>query len=181
MAKKNDEACEMAKTVFDKALGHEDTALLGSLAYSLRTPALKENKELLSVAVKAAEANVKILGESDFNAVTSAMDTYLAAGESAKANASAVKAIAAAKLPYHISALLRSPIVKDNKELLGGVLKAAETQLKEAGQSNYAQIMTWLTPIWLSVTKRKPKSMSRRPFRLPKQRPRSPCCWHHRS
>jgi thiol-disulfide isomerase/thioredoxin len=141
LAKKNDEACQMAKDVLAKAQSHEDTALLGSLAYSLRSPDMKENKELLNVAVSAAEANVKLLGETDFNAVSNATETHFAAGDKAKATAYAAKAIAAAKLTYHISSLLNSPVVKDNKELLAEVLKAAEAQLKDAGESNYMALM----------------------------------------
>ena len=88
----------------------------------------------VNVAVNAAEANVKLLGESDFNAVSNATETHFAAGDKAKAASYATKAVAAAKMPYQISSLLRSPVVKDNKDLLAGVLKAADQVATRAGQ-----------------------------------------------
>ncbi len=137
LAKKYDEACRMAKDALAKAVNQGDTATLGLLAYSLRALGVKENKDLAAVAVQAVEANLKIIGDSDYSALTNAIETHLAVGDSAKAGAYAAKAIAAAKTPFQISRLLESPAVKDNKELLAGVLKAAEAQLKDAGDLTY--------------------------------------------
>jgi len=140
-AKKTDEACQVAKDVLDRAVSHEDTSMLNGLAFSLRAPALRENKEMGTIAIKAAEANLKLLGENDYGAEFSAAETHFAVGDKSKARGHAAKAIGAIDKPYQIPGLLRSEVVKGDKELLGQVLKSAEAALAKAGDSDTGALM----------------------------------------
>jgi thiol-disulfide isomerase/thioredoxin len=92
---KVDEAKQLAEALVKKAIEREDAPALHQVSALLRLGAGKESKELLAVAVKAAEAMVRVAGE-DATAQINLASTYLVAGEKSKARQSARKAIKAA-------------------------------------------------------------------------------------
>lgn len=91
--KKYDEAKAVATKLVDKAVKQSDPTVLSTVASILRGPAAKENKDLLAVAVKAADALVTVVGDKDVSALMTASGTYEAAGDKAKAVEFAKKAI----------------------------------------------------------------------------------------
>lgn len=88
------EAKEYAEATVAKGIKQKDVRLL-TLAYSiLRND--KESKESLALAVRAAEACVRIDGEKDAQSLLNLADAYLVGGDKAKAKEYARRAIEAA-------------------------------------------------------------------------------------
>ena len=90
------EAKKVAEAVMAKAVAQENPSSLLQVAALLRLGPGKEHKELLAVAVKAAETAVRITGEKDAGALIDLAESHLAAGDKAKARDYARKAVAAA-------------------------------------------------------------------------------------
>ena len=87
-----DEAKKVAETVVAKAIEHEDPASLSQVCSFLRRDPRKETKDLLAIAVKAAEASARMTGDHDVRALIDLAETYCAAGDHAKAKEVAGKA-----------------------------------------------------------------------------------------
>lgn len=92
-----DEAQKMAEGLVEQATKQDDTTLLRTVSSVLRSPAGKEHKNLITIAVKAAEAMVKAAGENDALALVNLADTYFVAGDKARAKEFGKKAMAAAE------------------------------------------------------------------------------------
>jgi thiol-disulfide isomerase/thioredoxin len=90
------EAKAVAEAVMAKAVAQENPSSLLQVSALLRNGPGKEHKELLAVAVKAAEAAVRLTGEKDAGALLDLAESHLAVGDKAKAQDSARKAVAAA-------------------------------------------------------------------------------------
>jgi thiol-disulfide isomerase/thioredoxin len=90
------EARKMAEGVIAKAVKQENGSVLGSVAGALRGPAAKGDKDLLALAVTAAEAGVKVAGEKDAFALWQLAETHFAAGDKAKAREAGARAVGAA-------------------------------------------------------------------------------------
>lgn len=95
-AKNYAEAKKFAEGVIAKALKQEDTAILQTVSAALRSPAAREQKELVSLALDAAQASLKMAGEKDVQALMSVADTHFALGNRAQARAFGAKALDAA-------------------------------------------------------------------------------------
>lgn len=95
-AKKTDAAKVLAEALIAKGLKTEDPGVLRSVSGALSTPDAKEHKELLALAVKAAESGVKLAGEKDAVALYFLAEAYFANGDKKKAQEFGVKAVAAA-------------------------------------------------------------------------------------
>jgi thiol-disulfide isomerase/thioredoxin len=93
---KVDEAKKLAEALVKKAVDREDAPGLHQVSALLRLGPGKESKELLAVAVKAAEAMVRVAGDKDATALLNLASTYSVAGEQDKAKQYARKAIKAA-------------------------------------------------------------------------------------
>jgi thiol-disulfide isomerase/thioredoxin len=93
---KDGEAKEYAEAIVLKAIKHDDRPILGMVSALLRLGDGKESKELLAVAVKAAEAELRIAGDKDALALLNLASTYFVAGNKAKAKEYAHKAVGAA-------------------------------------------------------------------------------------
>jgi tetratricopeptide (TPR) repeat protein len=91
-----DEAKELAEALVKEAIEQDDAPALHQVSSLLRLGPGKESKELLAVAVKAAEAMVRVAGDNDATALLNLASTYSVAGEKAKARQHARKAIKAA-------------------------------------------------------------------------------------
>jgi thiol-disulfide isomerase/thioredoxin len=89
-------AKEVAAIVISKAIKQENPSALRQVAGLLRNGPGKENKELLAVAVKAAEAAVRLTGEKDGPALLDLAETYFAIGHRTRAKEYARKAVEAA-------------------------------------------------------------------------------------
>jgi hypothetical protein len=90
------EAKEYAEGLVARAVKRGDRLTLSMVASILRLGDGKESKELLAVAVKAAEAEVGLTDEKDAQALINLANAYVAAGDAAKAKESARKAVEAA-------------------------------------------------------------------------------------
>jgi thiol-disulfide isomerase/thioredoxin len=106
-AKKYDEAQKIAAEVVDKATKQGDPTALGAVARALASPDAKDQKELTAMAVKAADAGVKLAGDKDLGALLSAADAHFGAGDKAKAREYGAKAVAAAANPQQKAAIER--------------------------------------------------------------------------
>ncbi|MBY0457556.1 MAG: hypothetical protein K2V38_09485, partial [Gemmataceae bacterium] len=91
-----DEAKKEAEALIAKGLKTEDTGVLRTVAGALGSPAAKDNKELLALAVKAAEAGVKLAGDKDAIALYYLAEAHFASGDTAKAKEFGAKAVEAA-------------------------------------------------------------------------------------
>jgi thiol-disulfide isomerase/thioredoxin len=91
--KKFDDAKATATKLIAKAVKQSDPLPLQQVAAIMRSPTAAGNKDLLAVAVKAADALVTVAGDKDLNALMTASATYDAAGDKAKAVELAKKAI----------------------------------------------------------------------------------------
>jgi hypothetical protein len=91
------EAKEYAEALVARAVKRGDRLTLSMVASILRLGDGKENKELLAVAVKAAEAEARLAGGADALALINLANTYAAAGDAARAKESARKATEAAE------------------------------------------------------------------------------------
>jgi thiol-disulfide isomerase/thioredoxin len=108
------EAKEFAEAVVAKAIAHDDSAALGMVSSILRLGDGKESKELMAVAVKAAEAKVRMDGDKDARALINLASTYFVAVDNVKAEEYARKAVEAAAGE---SAELRQYIEQEAKKL----------------------------------------------------------------
>jgi tetratricopeptide (TPR) repeat protein/thiol-disulfide isomerase/thioredoxin len=79
------EVKKFAEAVIAKAIEQENPMSLAQVAALLRNGSGKESRELMAVAVKAAEAHVRMAGDQDVLALIELADTYRAVGERAKA------------------------------------------------------------------------------------------------
>jgi thiol-disulfide isomerase/thioredoxin len=95
-AKKTDEAKKFAEEVLARAIKQDDPLPPNTVALALRTQG-KDDKELLSVALKASEAGLKIAGDKDARAILGVAEAHFALGDKAKAKEFGAKAIAAAE------------------------------------------------------------------------------------
>ena len=91
-AGKVDEAKKFAEAMIGKAIGQEDPVSLSVVSTFLRRGQGEESKELLAVAVKAAEARAQLAGDRDVRALIDLADTYAAVGDKADARKYARKA-----------------------------------------------------------------------------------------
>ncbi|HKB02037.1 MAG TPA: TlpA disulfide reductase family protein [Gemmataceae bacterium] len=91
------EAKEYAERLMARAVERGDRLTLSMVASILRLGDGKESKELLAVAVRAAEAESRLAGGADALALISLANTYAVAGDAAKAKESARKAVEAAE------------------------------------------------------------------------------------
>jgi thiol-disulfide isomerase/thioredoxin len=90
------EAKKVAEAVVARAVEQDNPSGLGQVAALLRNGPGKESKELLAVAVKAAEAAVRVAGAKDPHALIDLAETYFASGDPARAREYARKAAEAA-------------------------------------------------------------------------------------
>ena len=95
-AKKTDEAKKAAEALIAKSVKLDDPMPLRSLSMTLRGPDAKDNKELLALSLKAAEAALKMAGEKDAIALYFVAEAQFANGDKAKAKDFGAKAVAAA-------------------------------------------------------------------------------------
>jgi thiol-disulfide isomerase/thioredoxin len=96
-SKQYDTAKKFAGDVMAKAVKRDDSMALRTVSAALRSPAVKETKELAALSVKAAEASLKIAGDKDAIALYNVAESYFAAGDTAKAKEYGQKAVAAAE------------------------------------------------------------------------------------
>jgi thiol-disulfide isomerase/thioredoxin len=104
------EAKEYAEALVAKAVERKDVQTLGMASALLRGGDGKESRELLAVAVRAAEAVVLIDGGSDARSLIALADAYFVVGDKAKAREHARKAKEAANVE---SAALKEEIGKE--------------------------------------------------------------------
>ena len=90
------DAKKRAEVAIDKATKFDDTMVLRGLAGALRSPAAKDQKELLALSLKAAEAVLASAGDKSVGALVGVALSHHAAGNADKAADFAKKAIAAA-------------------------------------------------------------------------------------
>ena len=96
-AKKVDEAKKAIEEVVAKAVKQEDPSPLRGIVGTLIGPGAKDNKELTALAVKSAEAMLKLSGEKDAIALYFTAEAHFANGDKAKAQEFGAKAVAAAE------------------------------------------------------------------------------------
>jgi thiol-disulfide isomerase/thioredoxin len=96
-SKKYDEAKKSAEALIAKGIKQEDPIVLRTVSSVLRSPAAKDQKDLLTLSVKAAEAGVKVAGDKDAMALLNVAESYFATGDKAKAQEYGKKALAAAE------------------------------------------------------------------------------------
>jgi len=95
-AKKYDQVKAEAEKLIARAVKQDDPTLLRSVSGALRGPDAKDQKELIKLAVEAAETGVKVAGDKDPIALFGVAQAHLAAGDKDKAKEYGQKAIAAA-------------------------------------------------------------------------------------
>ena len=95
-AKKIDEAKKAAEMLIAKGIKTEDPGVLRTVSGALRSPSAKDNKELLALSLKAAEAALKLAGEKDAIALYFVAEAHFANGDKAKAKDFGARAVAAA-------------------------------------------------------------------------------------
>lgn len=95
--KQYDKAKKFAGDVMAKAVKHDDAIALRTVSAAMRTPAVKEKKELTALSVKAAEASLKLAGDKDAMSLYNLAESYFAAGDTAKAKQYGQKALTAAE------------------------------------------------------------------------------------
>jgi len=94
-AKKPDEAKKLAKQILEAAAKYDDTNAMFSVSASLRTA--KDDKDLLALAIEAAETMLKAAGEKDLRALFCMAEAQFAGGDKEKAKQYLKKAIDAAE------------------------------------------------------------------------------------
>jgi thiol-disulfide isomerase/thioredoxin len=92
-AKKFDEARALAEKVLSEGIDQEDSYLLRGMASALRNPAVKEDKGLSSMTVKAAEAFLKCAGEKDLGAILGVAEACAFVGDMEKRKEYGKKAV----------------------------------------------------------------------------------------
>lgn len=108
------EAKEYADALIGKAVKQKDVEVLGMVSAILRNGDGKESRELLALAVKAAEAEVLIDGGSEARSLIDLADAHFVSGDKAKAREFARKAKEAANAE---SAALKEYIGKEASRL----------------------------------------------------------------
>jgi hypothetical protein len=103
--KKTDEAKKFAEEVLARALKRDDDMALRMLSGALRAPAVKDQKDLAELSLKAAEAGVKVAGDKDAMALMNLAETHFALGNKAKAKEYGGMAVAAASNPQQKQAI----------------------------------------------------------------------------
>jgi thiol-disulfide isomerase/thioredoxin len=91
-----DEAKKLAEAVMARAITQENPSALIQVSSLLRLGPGKKSKELLAVAVKAAEEAVYLAGDQDARALINLASSYFQAGDRNKAGEYGRKAVAAA-------------------------------------------------------------------------------------
>jgi hypothetical protein len=91
-----DEAKKVAEAAVAKAIKQGNPSALMQVAALLRNGPGNESKELLAVAVKAAEATVEVAGAKNAQALIELASTYFAIGDKTKAQEYGRKAVEAA-------------------------------------------------------------------------------------
>lgn len=115
--KRYDEARKATEDVIDRAVKAGDPLMLRSVSSVMRSPAAREQKELLQLGVRAAEASLKIAGDKDSLAWLSAAMAHSAAGNKAKAREYGQTALAAAKHePEIVQDFIKDQVRKLNEE-----------------------------------------------------------------
>jgi thiol-disulfide isomerase/thioredoxin len=94
-AKKTSDAKKMAESVIASAAKYDDTNILFTVSSVLRGQG-KDDKDLMGLSVKAAEAMLKAAGEKDMLALYNMAETYFAKGDKEKAKEYGKKAVDAA-------------------------------------------------------------------------------------
>jgi hypothetical protein len=87
------EAKAYAEALLARAVKKNDMLTLGMMSSILRRGDGKESKDLLALAVKAAQAEVRIAGGKDALTLLNLADTYSVSGDQARAKEYAQKAI----------------------------------------------------------------------------------------
>src|SRR5205823_1131273 len=98
-AKKADDARKFAEKILEGAIKSDDTSAMQTVSTALRGDNAKTNKDLMALALKAAEAMVKVAGDKDMYAMYNMAETQFAAGNKAKAVEYGQKAVEAADNP----------------------------------------------------------------------------------
>jgi thiol-disulfide isomerase/thioredoxin len=111
------EAKRYAEGLVARAVKRGDRLNLSMAASILRLGDGKENKDRLAVAVKAAEAEVRLAGGADARSLINLASTYSVAGDAARAKEYARKAIEAASGE---PAALKESIEREAQRLSGG-------------------------------------------------------------
>jgi thiol-disulfide isomerase/thioredoxin len=114
-AKKFPEAKKCAEELITRATKQEDPTVFRTVSSVLRGPDAKDEKDLLTLSVNAAEAGLKLAGDKDALMVLNAAESYFAAGNAAKAKEYAEKALTAAEAE---SAALKNFVTQQTKRLL---------------------------------------------------------------
>jgi thiol-disulfide isomerase/thioredoxin len=113
-----DEVKKFGEAVMTKATEQQDPLALWTVAAFLSSDEGKRNKELMALAVKAAEAMVEVAGDKDAIALINLANIYFSAGDKGRAKEYARKAVEAATGE---SAALRQYIEQQAKKLGGDV------------------------------------------------------------
>jgi thiol-disulfide isomerase/thioredoxin len=98
-AGKEGEARKMAEEVLERAVKQDDPTALRAVSAVMRSGKAKENKEMLGLSLKAAQAMLKVAGDKDAGALFNLAEVYFATGDRARAREYGRKAIAAADSP----------------------------------------------------------------------------------
>ncbi|HEV3386460.1 MAG TPA: redoxin domain-containing protein [Gemmata sp.] len=93
--KRVDEARKAAEEVIAKAIEADDPIVLSKVSAILRSPDADNKRELLMLSFKAAEAWLKIAGDTDMFALWNLAESYFALGDTEKAKEFGAKAIEA--------------------------------------------------------------------------------------
>jgi thiol-disulfide isomerase/thioredoxin len=96
-AKKFAEARKVAESLLAKAAKAEDPILFSVVSSATRSPAAKDQKDLLKLSVAAAEGGLKLAGEKDWRALLTVAEAHFANGDREKAKEFGAKAVAAAE------------------------------------------------------------------------------------
>jgi len=117
-AKKPEEAKKAAEKILEGAIKGDDTRAMQTVSASMRSPGAKDNKDLMALSLKAAEALLKSAGDKDMLALYNMAETQFAKGDKEKAKEYGKKAVEAADNP-------------GNKKFLEDRLKAYEDDTKK--------------------------------------------------
>jgi thiol-disulfide isomerase/thioredoxin len=112
-----DEAKKLAEAVMAKAITQDNPSALMQVSGLLRLGPGKKSKELLALAVRAAETAVQVAGDKDARALINLASTYFQAGDRDKAIEYAHKAVEAAAGE---SAALKQSIEQEAKRIEEG-------------------------------------------------------------
>jgi len=93
------EARKMAEDVMARAIKQDDAMTLRTVSTVMRSGKAKDNKEAQALALKAANAMLKVAGNKDWGALYNLAETHFALGDRAKAREYGKKAIDAADSP----------------------------------------------------------------------------------